>query len=125
MEEFDIEMRIRPHLKQRGADEFAASDDGDFSTLEFNIVAGEEPDDCGRGCGIESAMTGKPVDIFFGRDEGGNFVGYVLVLDRELEDDAVDCRVGVRGLNCLGEFVVAFYEFLFDYCADVFAISDF
>ena len=53
MEEINIVARIGKHAVKWSADEFAATDEGDFFVLECNVVAGEEPVDGGGSGGVE------------------------------------------------------------------------
>ncbi len=45
--------RISKHAVKRGADEFAATDEGNFFVLKFDVIAGKEPIDGGSGGGVE------------------------------------------------------------------------
>lgn len=75
MEKCDIVSGIREHFEKRSANEFAATDDGDFLIFEIDVVAGEKPQNCGGGGGVEFAVFAKAIHIFCRSDEIGELIG--------------------------------------------------
>lgn len=65
-------------MVEGGADELAATDNGDFLVGEVDVVAGEEPEDGGGGGGVVNAMAGEAIDVFLGGNKGGESIGGLL-----------------------------------------------
>ncbi len=70
---------------------------------EIDIVACEKPQDSGGSGGIELGGFAEAVDVFFGGDEVAELVGFGFIGERELNDDAGDCGVGVGRTDFVGE----------------------
>ena len=79
MKEGDVVAGICKHFVERGADEFAATNEGDLGIVELNIVAGEEPIDGGGGGGVEFGVFSETVDVFFGCDKIAKFIGFSFI----------------------------------------------
>lgn len=79
MKESNVVTRVDEHFVEWSADEFAATNEGDFGAIELDIIAGKEPVDGGGGGGIEFGVLPKAIDIFFGSDKITEFVGPFFV----------------------------------------------
>lgn len=90
MEEVDIVPRVSKHAVKWGTDEFAATDESDFLTVQFDVVAGEKPINGSGSGGVEFCVLSKTIDIFFGSDEVAECVGLGFIGERELDDDTVN-----------------------------------
>ena len=70
-------------------------------------------------------MGTEAVDVFFWGNEAGKCVGFCFILNGELEDDAVNSRVGVGLLDFFSDFGGVFSIEIFDGDADIFTVFDF
>ena len=87
------------HLVKRCADEFAATDDGDFFVCKVNVVAGEEPKNSGGSGRVKLSVTGEAIDVFFRGDCGSEGVGLIFQFgtEGELENNAMNLGIVIRG----------------------------
>ena len=58
--------------------------------FEVNVVAGEEPVDGGGGGGVVFRVLPETIDVFVGGDKVAKCVGFRLVGEGKLDDDAVN-----------------------------------
>lgn len=75
MKKFNFTAGIFENTKEGGADEFAATNDGDGGVFEVNIVAGKKPENGSSGGGVKSAIFAKTVYVFSWRDEISKLIG--------------------------------------------------
>ena len=67
----------------------------------------------------------EAVDIFIWGDEVAEFVGLILIGNRQLEDDAMNGGVGIGREDFACYIISIFGAVIFDYYANIFAVGDF